>query len=566
MKTLALALALAGTSWGAGTVIAAASVTAADGSLATGTITITVTMPFTAADATYVSGVAATVEVVNGAFTVTLEPNDSGTPGNTSYRALWQLDGEAPRMQYWYVPTAVGTLGLRDVTAASYLPAPPAMVLPGQLASGGAAAGQCLVWSGTIWAPAYCGGGSGGTVYSVFGRIGAVAAQSGDYTFGEIAGTLGLGQIAQGGASTGACLEWNGTAWAPATCASGTGGGNNFTQYFTSQTSVTIPASASGASGPGLLVSCWDGSGNWIEPNTMAVDSGYDVTVTFTAAQSGQCTVNGTNATGGGSGAVASVFGRTGAVTAATGDYTFGQVGGSLALAQIAQGGASAGACLEWSGTAWAPATCATGSGAVTSVFGRTGAVTAQSGDYSYAQITGTPTIPTNTNQLTNGAGFITAAGAPVQSVFGRTGAVVAATGDYTFGQIGGAVANTQLPASVRARAIGYAFDGGGSALSAGKTGYVTVPFSCTIAAWSATVDTGTVTFGVWKAATGTAIPTAANSIVASAAPAIASGTALHSATLTGWTTAVSANDIFGFTLTAASGATVASLVLECDQ
>lgn len=42
----------------------------------------------------------------------------------------------------------------------------------------------------------------------------------------------------------------------------------------------------------------------------------------------------------------------------------------------------------------------------------------------SYSVLTGTPTIPTNTNQLTNGANFITYSGAPVQSVNGQTGAV----------------------------------------------------------------------------------------------------------------------------------------------
>jgi len=53
-------------------------------------------------------------------------------------------------------------------------------------------------------------------------------------------------------------------------------------------------------------------------------------------------------------------------------------------------------------------------------------------------------TIPTNTNQLTNGANFITAAGAPVQSVNGTTGAVVIdgsetkVTGDNTYIQVAG--------------------------------------------------------------------------------------------------------------------------------
>lgn len=40
------------------------------------------------------------------------------------------------------------------------------------------------------------------------------------------------------------------------------------------------------------------------------------------------------------------------------------------------------------------------------------------------SEILNKPTIPTNTNQLTNGANFITSAGAPVQSVNGQTGTV----------------------------------------------------------------------------------------------------------------------------------------------
>lgn len=43
----------------------------------------------------------------------------------------------------------------------------------------------------------------------------------------------------------------------------------------------------------------------------------------------------------------------------------------------------------------------------------------------SYNDLTNKPTIPTNNNQLTNGSNFITASGAPVQSVNGQTGNVV---------------------------------------------------------------------------------------------------------------------------------------------
>ena len=128
-------------------------------------------------------------------------------------------------------------------------------------------------------------------------------------------------------------------------------------------------------------------------------------------------------------------------------------------------------------------------------------------------------------------------------------------------GLAGGATGNQNI------RSIGAGFDGGGSALTSGasQTTYFTVPFACTIQAWNITVDTGTITFDIWKIATGTAIPTVANTITASALPAISTGTAIHSTTLTGWTVSVSANDIFGVNVNTVSTATKASLILQCS-
>jgi hypothetical protein len=147
----------------------------------------------------------------------------------------------------------------------------------------------------------------------------------------------------------------------------------------------------------------------------------------------------------GGGGSVASVFGRTGTVTAATGDYAVAQVTGAAAdsavvhlagtetltgaktfssdvtlsgnlnvAGNINQTGSGP---TQWSGKEWTGTTvtvpsgldyslgvgsdnifkcqlaggssCLPAGGAVASVFGRTGAVTAASGDYSVAQVTG---------------------------------------------------------------------------------------------------------------------------------------------------------------------------------
>lgn len=114
-------------------------------------------------------------------------------------------------------------------------------------------------------------------------------------------------------------------------------------------------------------------------------------------------------------------------------------------------------------------------------------------------------------------------------------------------------------------RGIGYVFDGGGNPLAVGKTGYYTVPYSCVVNSWNMTVDSGTATVDVWKVATGTSVPTAANTITGTASPSLSAGTAVHSTTLTGWTTNVAPNDVFAFNIKAVSGATLISLVLACQ-
>lgn len=98
------------------------------------------------------------------------------------------------------------------------------------------------------------------------------------------------------------------------------------------------------------------------------------------------------------------------------------------------------------------------GGGVVSSVFTRTGAVTATNGDYTVSQVTGaaplaspaltgTPIVPTaapgtNTTQAASTA-FVTAAVSAsvsgVSSFNTRTGAVVPASGDYTAAQVTGA-------------------------------------------------------------------------------------------------------------------------------
>lgn len=164
---------------------------------------------------------------------------------------------------------------------------------------------------------------------------------------------------------------------------------------------------------------------------------------------------------GSGGGTVNSVFGRSGTVVAQAGDYSVDEVTGAAPSASPAFTGLPTAPTPPTGNSTTLLATtafvqAALPAVAVTSVFGRTGAVLAQSGDYSVSQVTGaaplaspaltgTPTAPTpsfgdSTTKLATTA-FVAAAlpSAGVTSFNGRGGAVTPANGDYTVSQVTGA-------------------------------------------------------------------------------------------------------------------------------
>lgn len=136
-------------------------------------------------------------------------------------------------------------------------------------------------------------------------------------------------------------------------------------------------------------------------------------------------------------GAVTSVFGRIGAVVATEGDYDIGELGD----VDTTSTPPSNTDVLQYDGANWVPVAAST-IGGVTSVFGRTGAVTATEGDYDLDELGDvdlTTTAPVTNDVLQyNGANWVPGTVAvPVQSVHGRTGAVVSAEGDYDLDELG---------------------------------------------------------------------------------------------------------------------------------
>ena len=213
-------------------------------------------------------------------------------------------------------------------------------------------------------------------VYSVYGRTGNVVAQEGDYTL-----TL-LGDVAIVTPSTGQVLRYNGTAWV-----------NSTESYVGTVTSVaaSVPTGLTIAGSPittsgtlafglqtGYSIPTTISQGNWDTAynrslTSAAVTGTTTKTLTLNQQSGGTITASWTDDN---TDAVTSVFGRTGAVIAQSGDYSTTQVteGTNLYYTDV---------------RARASNSFVAGSGA-------------------YNSTTGVITIPTNNNQITNGAAYIT--------------------------------------------------------------------------------------------------------------------------------------------------------------
>jgi len=186
--------------------------------------------------------------------------------------------------------------------------------------------------------------------------------------------------------SNGQVLEWNTATsqWLPAAGETG-----NAAYIFVSQTSLTIPGSVHLFGTANLIVDCFDTETppQQVEPDKIQISpTTFNVTVNFATAQSGYCVVNGAGtASVSGGGGIPTVGGDLSGNTAAA------TVTG-LQNRAVANTAPSSGQALLWNSTTstWQPGTVAGGSGAITSVFGRTGVVTSLTGDYTFGQISGT--------------------------------------------------------------------------------------------------------------------------------------------------------------------------------
>ena len=101
---------------------------------------------------------------------------------------------------------------------------------------------------------------------------------------------------------------------------------------------------------------------------------------------------------------------------------------------------------------------------------------------------------------------------------------------------------------TVLTSSLEFVIDGGGDVISTGVAGDLQVPFDCTILEAVLLADqSGSIQVDIWKDTYANFPPTVADTITASAVPAISASTKDQDSTLTGWTVAVSSGDILRF-------------------
>jgi hypothetical protein len=176
-------------------------------------------------------------------------------------------------------------------------------------------------------------------------------------------------------------------------------------------------------------------------------------------------------------------------------------------------------------------------------------------------------TAPDQTVVLNSGTGISTSGTYPNFTITNtapdQTITISGGTGIIT----GGTYPNLTIRNTIVNGSFGITIDGGGSAITTGVKGYITIPYNCTITGWDIFSDvSGSIVVDVWKDTYANFPPTVADTIAGSEKPTLSSATKNQDNNLTTWTTSVSSGDIIGFNVDSASTLTRVNLIIKVSK
>ena len=240
------------------------------------------------------------VEISNGAFLEVLIPNVGATPEGTTYRVTFRTRDGVEWSEWWEIPNTTAEVKIFQVRRASNTDGAGGSSVPiWKLGEAAGRRGRVLLSDGASWVPANASalgvlsytqtltavtsitvlGATHGlgtnylliSVYDAAGRAVATGAQTINATTYDVT-------VSFTDAQTGRLVLTK----APASSVA-----------FNLATTVSIPGSTHGFASQNLAGTCFDAAGKTIGYGSMTIaPSTYDVTFTFTEAQSGRCFVS----------------------------------------------------------------------------------------------------------------------------------------------------------------------------------------------------------------------------------------------------------------------------------
>jgi hypothetical protein len=114
---------------------------------------------------------------------------------------------------------------------------------------------------------------------------------------------------------------------------------------------------------------------------------------------------------------------------------------------------------------------------------------------------------------------------------------------------------------------IPFIIDGGGSPITTGVKGYLTIPFSCTITQVTVlSTVSGSIVIDIWKDSYGNFPPVDADSITSATPPTLSGAVSSQDVTLTNWIKTITAGDVLAYNVDSATTVTLVTVSLRVTR